>query len=231
MAENFALHQGLWNCGTIDGNEGLGGARRKLVNGAGDNFLAGAGFAGDQHGSGTGRGHFDDAHDVLHGLGIADEIAESTGIAQLALQNEEPLFVASLAEGAIEKSAKDWALQRLFDVPEGAGFDGGNGAFLAALAGDDDGRNFVEFVAELLKKVEAIHAGKFDVGDEGVWLKTGKFSEGVFGGAYAKNIVAPALQQLLVAFAGVIFILDNQDAVFALPSFHGANGSVVWHCS
>src|SRR5580693_187810 len=118
MAEDFALHQGFWDCGTIDGDEGLGGARRKLVNGAGDNFLAGAGLSGDQHGSGTGSGHFDDAHDVLHGLGIADQIAESTSIAQLALQNEEALFVASFAEGAIEKSAKDWALQRLLDVPE-----------------------------------------------------------------------------------------------------------------
>jgi hypothetical protein len=149
----------------------------------------------------------------------------------LALQNEEALFVASPAESAIEKSAEDGALQRLLDVPESAGFDGGDGAFLAAFAGDDDGRNFMEFVAELLKKVESIHAGKFDVGDKRVRLKTGKFGEGIFGGTNAENIVAPALQQLLVAFACVIFIFDNQDAIFALPSFHGANGSVIWHCS
>ena len=166
VAEDFAFHQRFGNCGAVDGDEGTGGARRKFVNAAGDDFFAGAGFAGDQNGCGTGRGHFDDAHDFLHRFGAADEIAEAAGFAQLALQNGELARVACFFEATIEERAQDRRFHRLFDVPEGAGFDGGDGAFIAAFAGDDDRRNVAKFVAELFQQVEAVHAGKFDVGDE-----------------------------------------------------------------
>src|ERR1700722_5493839 len=66
VAEDFAFHQGFGNRGAVDGDERTRGARRKFVNAAGDDFFAGAGFAGDENGCGTRRGHLDDAHDFLH---------------------------------------------------------------------------------------------------------------------------------------------------------------------
>ena len=139
MAENFALHQRFGNRRAIDGDEGTVGARRKLMDGARQNFLARAGFAGDQHGGGGGRDLLDDAHHVLHGLGAAHQIADAPGFAQLARQRGHLLLVAGAAQGAVQQGVQNGALERLFDVPEGAGFDGGDGALFAALAGDDDG--------------------------------------------------------------------------------------------
>ncbi len=103
MAEDLAFHQGFRNRGAVDGDEWAGSARRKFVDAAGDNFFAGTSFAGDQHGSGTGCGHLDDAHDFLHRFRSADEIAETTGFAELALQNSKLAGISGLFQTTIEK--------------------------------------------------------------------------------------------------------------------------------
>ena len=76
VPENFAFHQRFGNGRAIDGDEGAVGARREHVNRARHHFFARAGFAGDEHRSGGGRGHFHLAHHFLHGRGCADQRAE-----------------------------------------------------------------------------------------------------------------------------------------------------------
>ena len=49
VAENLALHQRFRNRRAVDGDKGPLGARRKFVNGARDDFFAGAGLTGDEH--------------------------------------------------------------------------------------------------------------------------------------------------------------------------------------
>ena len=61
VAEQFAFEQGLGEGGAIDRDERLGGARAAAMDRAGDQFLAGAGLARDQH-RGIGRR---DARDLL----------------------------------------------------------------------------------------------------------------------------------------------------------------------
>ena len=74
----------------------------------------------------------------------------------------------------------------------------------------------------MFQEVEAVHAGEFDVGDERVGLKAAEFCEGVFGTGNTEDVVAPLLQELFVAFARVVFVFDDQDAVFAFAGI-GAN--------
>ena len=50
VAEELGFDQGLGNGAAGDGDERLLGARAEVVNGAGDQLLAGAAFAGDEHG-------------------------------------------------------------------------------------------------------------------------------------------------------------------------------------
>jgi hypothetical protein len=71
VAKDFAFHEGFGDCRAVDGYEGAARAGREAVNRTRDNFLAGSGFAGDQHGGRARRGHFHDAHDFLHRLGGA----------------------------------------------------------------------------------------------------------------------------------------------------------------
>ena len=68
MAEEFRFEQLGRNIRAVDGDERLGGPGTGLMNRLGNQFLAGAAFAGNQNG-GAGRGYlFDEAKDFLHHL-------------------------------------------------------------------------------------------------------------------------------------------------------------------
>ena len=149
-------------------------------------------------------------------------IAQPPGFTQLPLQHHQVLGVACFAQRAVQQRAQHWPLQRLFDVPERAGFDCRNGAFFASFSGDDHRGNAVKLIAKLLQQVQPVHSGQFDIGNQRVRLERRKFCESVFGGSNAKHFIAPALQQLFVALAGVVFILDDQNTVFALARIHRA---------
>ena len=186
------------------------------------NFLARAGFAGDQHGRGTGRGHFHHAHHVLHGLGRAHHFADAPGFAQLALQHLQFARVPRLAQRAIQQSAQHRALQRLFDVPERARFDRRHRALFAPFAGNNNGRHVEQLIAQLFQQIQPIHSRQFHVGDDAVRLVTGKFRQGIFGRGHSQRVATPALQQLLVATPRVVFVLNNQNAVAPLRRLHPA---------
>src|SRR6202008_1690104 len=74
-----------------------------------------------------------------------------------------------------------------------------------------------------LRQGEAVQARQFDVGNEGVRAVACIPRQRLFRRSYAQNVAAPALQKLLIAFSCVVFVLDNQDAVFSLQSFDGAH--------
>ena len=122
-----------------------------------------AGFAGDQNGSRRWSGKFDDAQNILHCFGAADQTSQPSGIAQLTRKRGDLFAVARMAERAIEKRAQHRRLQRLFDIPESSGFDGGDGAIVAAAAGDHNCGNTLQFFGKFVQKGEAVHAGQFDI--------------------------------------------------------------------
>ncbi len=104
VAENFALHQRFGNGGAVDGHEGTVGARRKPVNGARQDFLARAGFAGDQHGRGRRRHLLHQAHHVLHRLLDCPTSSPSLpGFAQLARKRRDLLAVAHAPQRPIQQ--------------------------------------------------------------------------------------------------------------------------------
>ena len=73
VAEQFAFQQGFGDGGAVDGDEGRFGAVAVLVDGAGDEFLAGAGLAADEHVDGLGGDAANFLVDGLHGAAVADE--------------------------------------------------------------------------------------------------------------------------------------------------------------
>ncbi len=68
VAEELALQQSHGNGGAVDLDEGAPAPRAAIVNGAGDQLLAGAGFALDQHGRIGGR---DRLHLLQHRIAAA----------------------------------------------------------------------------------------------------------------------------------------------------------------
>src|SRR6185436_20821852 len=84
VAEDLALEQRLGNCRTVDGDKREAGARTELVNRLRDELLAGAGFAGDQHGSAGRRRLLDHLVDLAHLRAVADHRPKGAVLAQLA---------------------------------------------------------------------------------------------------------------------------------------------------
>ena len=73
VAEQFAFQQLFGNGGAVDREERLLAAVAVMVNGAGDEFLAGAAFAGDERGGVAGGDLADELEDLLHRLAAADD--------------------------------------------------------------------------------------------------------------------------------------------------------------
>ena len=68
MPEQFALQQVLRDRPAVDRNERAPAALAVVVDGPGDQFLAGAAFAGDQHVDLAGGDLLDQVVDLLHAL-------------------------------------------------------------------------------------------------------------------------------------------------------------------
>ena len=76
VAEEFGFEQATGNRGAIDFDEGALFARAEIVNGAGDDLLAGAGFAEDENGAAGGRDEFDLREDFADRGALADDFLE-----------------------------------------------------------------------------------------------------------------------------------------------------------
>jgi len=85
VAEQLALDQLARDGGHVDGDEGAGAAAAVIVQRAGDQLLAGAGFAVDHDGQVRGREPGDAAVDLLHRDRAADQRQALLVIRALAL--------------------------------------------------------------------------------------------------------------------------------------------------
>src|ERR1700722_754463 len=74
VSEEFALHQIFRKRGAVDVNPGAAAAMRRLVDAAGDQFLAGSGFAGNQNGFRVACDAIDHRHELVHYGAGEDEL-------------------------------------------------------------------------------------------------------------------------------------------------------------
>ena len=86
VAEQFGFQQRLRKRAAIDGDERRLRAGAIFVDGAGDQFLAGAALAGDQHAAGLRRDGHDHVEDRAHFGAVADDIVLAGQAAQFAAQ-------------------------------------------------------------------------------------------------------------------------------------------------
>ena len=96
VAEELGFDEGFWNGAAGDSDKGAVGAGAEVVNGAGDQFLTRAAFAGDEHG-GVEIGHA--AHkliDALHAGAGADDAIAGGGVLDALLH-----IVQLLLEGGV----------------------------------------------------------------------------------------------------------------------------------
>src|SRR5690349_9616749 len=104
------------------------------VDGAGDEVLADAAFAGQQHG-GAGGGYTDDGgEDLLHGSAAAYDVVKLVAAAELLAKL--PVFVAQGAhlERLLDDGSQVVERKRLGEEIDRAGLHGFNGGFHTAVS-------------------------------------------------------------------------------------------------
>ena len=101
MAEQFAFHQGFRQCGAVDADQRLAGARRAALDGQCHQFLAYPGFPADQHRQLTLAEQVDFFLQALHRRTVADQLAwrDLSGDLAIALR-QAMLVVGTLLQAA-----------------------------------------------------------------------------------------------------------------------------------
>ena len=96
VAEEFRFQEVVGYGAAVDGDEGMAFLFAGVMDGAGEEFLAGSGFAVDKDGGGAVGDHGEEFADLAHGGAVRDHVAE------LALSGEflpQGLDFAEVAEG------------------------------------------------------------------------------------------------------------------------------------
>ena len=107
MSEEFALEKLFRNRGAIHANERLVFARTATMDFARDQFLAGAGFALNQHGSIRRRDKIDLADDLAQRSALTNQIAERARLEHLLLKICVVLFELVFSDaGSLQTHAR-----------------------------------------------------------------------------------------------------------------------------
>ena len=164
VAEEFGFDEFGGNGGAIEGDEGVFVARRFFVDGAGDEFLAGAGFAEDADAGFAGGDAIDLREEFRHGGAGADEFVLAEAVAEFAVF----VLEAGEFESIFDGEEKLIGGERLFEEIESAEAGGFDGHFDVGLAGDQNDGSLQAGFFQFFEEFEAAFAGHDHVGEDEV---------------------------------------------------------------
>ena len=131
VAEQLRFHQFCWNRGAVERNERAVSARAFLVQRAGDQFLAGAGFAADADARLARRNVLDLCHHFAHRRACPNDLMTPQPALQIAVFFFEMFEAQRVFDGQQELFGGDG----LLDEIHGAQPSGAHGHFDRGLAG------------------------------------------------------------------------------------------------
>ena len=146
-------------------DERLFAAIGEMVNGAREEFLAGAAFAEEQHRGFGRRDTLQLMADRFHRVGFADDAREAVTRGKFLAQDEIFAQQFLLACGAFDEQFQMIEINGLLDKIECAFLHGGNGFFDRTECGEqNDGDRGISLLG-FAQHVEAGRAGHFQIGD------------------------------------------------------------------
>ena len=210
VAEEFVFDQAFGNGGAIQRDEGLLAARGKMMDGAREEFFAGAAFAEQQHGGIGGGDALDLLADFADGSVFADDARKA--VARGIFFAEDEIFAQQflLAGGAVDEKFQVIEIDGFLEKIEGAFFHGGDGFFDGAECGEQNDRNGGVGLLGFAQHVEAGSAGHFQVGEDQQIAAGANFLNG--GGAVGGFVdcIAGALQCFAQHGAKFSFVFDEE---------------------
>ncbi|OPZ05947.1 MAG: hypothetical protein BWZ08_02381 [candidate division BRC1 bacterium ADurb.BinA292] len=226
VAEEFAFEDRLGEGGAVDLDEGLVGAEAVVVDRVGDQFLAGAALAADQDGGVALADLGDEVVDVLHDVGVADDVGRAEAILEFLLEalvfgEEAFAFLAERlaeADGLGDHRADDLEQAEVFverDAALGEAVDAERTVDLLALF-DRDAEEADGFAVAPAAGAGAVEEFGFgvDVGDD---HRAAGFDD-LAGDAFAELVAAAFLLAVGEAVGG----LDHHLAGVAVEQGEGA---------
>ena len=214
VAEQRALDQLARNRRDVDGDERRLGVRRLAMQQAGEQFLAGAAFAEDQHRRGELRDLVHRFEHVLQrGARTGDEVA-AAGIAGRVLQRQDVAMQVLPLAGMTHQPAHHVGIGVLGEEVIGAELDGLDRAVDVGRRRGHDDFDERKVLANDLQQVEAAEAGLLHVGDEHVHVLAVHQGQPGLCGRGANDAVIAA-QGLGEALAGLVVSIDYQHRLAA----------------
>ena len=217
MAEELALDQLRGNRGAVHFDEGLFPAGRVLVQGAGDQLLAGAVLAPDQH---PGVGRADPPDELTHPLerrALPDHrVADIEHPLQLAILHRERGMLEGIPQGDQELVGVEGLLEEVECAPAGRLDRGRDGA----VARDHHhGRRRIQ-LAQPAQGVEPIEAGHLHVEQDHVRPEIRIHGDRLAPGCGGPDFPALVLQHLPKGVPDAAFVVHHQDPINRLGRIH-----------
>ncbi len=139
-----------------------------VVDGVGDQLLAGAVLALDEDVRFAGRDALDQLEELLHLLALADHVLELVAVLQLRLELLVLVDQRLLLDRLLELVEQALGVDRLLEKVERAGLHRLDRSRDVALPGDDDDLGFGIELLELAHQLDAVDVGQHHVGDDRV---------------------------------------------------------------
>jgi len=215
VAEQLGLKKVFGQGGAVDDDKGLVFALAVMVNGLGDEFLAGAGLAADEDG-GIGLGYTTDHdEDVEHGTTDADETAGAGGMRRSRISAKADHFPVQggMVEGALGGEQDFVKVERLSDEAVGAetnSLDGGVAG--AKSSNDNDGGGGETWLgAEELKELLAAELRHLPVAEDEVGSFGLKKVDGGRAVVGFQDGIATRDENFCKGFAKVGLVVDDEN--------------------
>jgi hypothetical protein len=210
--------------GAVGGHQLARGAAAVLVDVAGEQLLAGAALAEQQHGRrGAGRllGHLERG---AHDLAVADDRLVGCGGElgpQLAVFGDEGVLVERLLDGGDDRRA----LERLGDEVVGAELHRGDRVLDGAVGGHHQDLDLGRDRLRGLEQVLAGHAGHAQVGDHHLHRVQAQHLERLLPGAGDAHVHVLLGQHLLQGVEDAGLVVDDEHGGEDSAGRHGHGGS------
>ena len=232
MAEQLALEQIGGDGGAVQADERLAGALAVLVDRLGDQLLAGAVLADDEHVRVSRRHHAHQAEQLLHHVALRDEPGEGRRALERGLQPAVLLDEGDPLADLVQQRREVPGVDRLFEEAEGAARHRPHRGADAAVAGDHDGLDVGMVAARVVEQLHAVGVGQDHVEEDDVGGPAReRIAVGRAGGDLPHR-VASAGEQHRDPGAAVDVVVEDEDAKGRggqLP--HQGNGEPIGLCT
>ena len=210
VAEQFAFQQLFGNGGAVDREERLFAAVAVMINRAGDEFLAGAAFAGDERGGVGGGDLADEFEHLLHRLAAADDAQLVILRFEQRLIRDDLFHVARGLERVGDDVLELGRVERLEQIIVGAELHRLDGGLRRAVGGHQDHEQLGVVRADAAQGFKPVHAAHAHVHEHEVGFEFRDDFQPFLAGRRGGQLDFRRIENPLERIPHILFIINQQ---------------------